>query len=299
MRVDLLKALVTHRLIQKRQFLLTLCALPWGAHGAPSKRGESRFFTTSDGQKLHYIEAGSGPVTLIFVPGWLMPAQIFEMQIHDLSRDHRVIVLDPRGQGRSMVAPNHLDAVARARDIQDLLDHLEVSQHVMVGWSLGVMEVLDHLTRHGRLGLRGLVLIDNSIGMASPPAPRSTPHKRPVKPDEFRTYIRRFAQNMFKSKPPEGWMELIERSATQLPPQAAWALLDKPYQRDYYKQAVLNTDVPIWYAITEPFKAQAAELVRTHPRASAYLFEGSGHALFVDAAALFNEQLRFFLKQLS
>jgi non-heme chloroperoxidase len=298
MRADFLKPSVTQRLIHKRQFLWAMCALPWGAHCAPSKPVESRFFTTSDGQKLHYIEAGSGPVTLIFVPGWLMPAQIFELQIHDLSRDHRVIVLDPRGQGRSMVAPPHLDAASRARDIQDLLDHLAVDPHVMVGWSLGVMEVLDHLTRHGRQGLRGLVLIDNSIGMASPPAPRSTPHKRPVKPDEFRAYIRRFAQNMFKSKPPEGWLEHIERSATQLPPQAAWALLDKPYQRDYYKRAVLNTDVPIWYAITEAFKAQAAELVRTHPRASASVFEGSGHALFVDAAALFNEQLRFFLKQL-
>ena len=61
---------------------------------------KSQFFKTSDGLSLHYLEAGSGQPTLVFVPGWLMPAEIFEQQVLALSADHRVHVLDPRGRRR-------------------------------------------------------------------------------------------------------------------------------------------------------------------------------------------------------
>lgn len=54
---------------------------------------------TSDSVELHYLEAGSGP-TLVFVPGWTMPAWIWKPQLEHFSTDHRVVALDPRGQGR-------------------------------------------------------------------------------------------------------------------------------------------------------------------------------------------------------
>lgn len=48
----------------------TLCA----SAGAEIK---SLFFVTSDGVRLHYLEAGEGKA-LIFIPGWTMPAEIWE-----------------------------------------------------------------------------------------------------------------------------------------------------------------------------------------------------------------------------
>ena len=61
---------------------------------------ESGHFKTSDGVQLHYLEAGSGP-TLVFVPGWTMPAEIWDPQIRHFAATHRVVALDPRGHGRS------------------------------------------------------------------------------------------------------------------------------------------------------------------------------------------------------
>ncbi len=256
----------------------------------------SQFFKTSDGLRLHYLEAGSGPRTLVFVPGWLMPAEIFEQQILALAADHRVIVLDPRGQGRSKAPPQRLQAAARARDIDELLQRAKVGDHVLIGWSLGVMEVLDHTVRHPSAHLRGMVLIDNSIGMGSAPAATATKRQRPLGRDEFRAYIQRFAAAIFKQPPPPGWLQAIEASATQLPPKAAWSLLDKPYGREYYKNAVLALDVPLWYAITPRLAEQSLELMQTHPRARATVFEEAGHALFVDSAAQFNRGLKEFLE---
>lgn len=272
---------------------LIACLLLWCVC-ANASSVKNQQFKSSDGVTLHYLEAGSAPLTLVFVPGWLMPARIFESQIAELSRDYRVIVLDPRGQGRSKAPSHKLDALSRARDVQELLRHAQVGPHVLIGWSLGVMEVLDYSVRFEHPQLRGLVLIDNSIGMASPPASSLNRH-RPMKEDDFRAYVKRFAAGMFKEPPPEGMLTTIEASATQLPPPAAWGLLNKPYDRSYYKKAVLAASVPVWYAITPRFTEQSVELLQTHPLASVTVFEGAGHALFVDRADLFNQGLRQFL----
>jgi microsomal epoxide hydrolase len=275
---------------------IVLAALLLSSLWAWANPVKSQFFKTSDGLSLHYLEAGSGQPALVFVPGWLMPAEIFEQQILALSADHRVIVLDPRGQGRSKAPPQRLQAAARARDIDELLQKAKVGEHVLIGWSLGVMEVLDHSVRHPSAQLRGMVLIDNSIGMGR--APASGRAQRPMGSDEFRAYIQRFASAIFKHPAPPGWLQTIEASATQLPPKAAWGLLDKPYGREYYKKAVLALDVPVWYAITPRFAEQSIELTQTHTRASVTVFDEAGHALFVDSAAQFNRGLKEFLERM-
>ena len=279
-----------------RRALLT--SLPLTGFSAWADSGRDRSFITSDGLRLHYLEAGTGPMTLVFIPGWLMPARIFDQQLSDLSRDYRVLVLDPRGQGQSKAQTHQLDAGSRARDIDELLRHAQVKDHVLVGWSLGVMEVLEHSVRHRRGDLRALVLVDNSIGMGRPPAAATGKIQRPVENEAFRAYVKRFAAGMFKAPPPPGWLEMIEKSATQLPPKAAWALLNKPYHRDFYKKAVLDASFPIWYAITRQFEDQSIELLQTQPHASATVFDQAGHALFVDRADLFNQGLRQFLERL-
>ena len=52
---------------------------------------ESHFFTTSDGVRLHYLEAGPRTAhTIVFVPGWTMPAWIWAPQIAAFSHAYHV-----------------------------------------------------------------------------------------------------------------------------------------------------------------------------------------------------------------
>ena len=74
---------------------IALAASP--AWAADSKEGS---FTTSDGVRLHYIEAGTGDV-LVMIPGWSQTAAQFKHQIAGLSDRYRVIALDMRGHGDS------------------------------------------------------------------------------------------------------------------------------------------------------------------------------------------------------
>lgn len=256
------------------------------------------FFKTSDRATLHYKNVGQGQRTLVFIPGWLMPAEVFKHQWHDLAEDHRVVVLDPRGQGRSQVQVKDLSAARRARDIHELVQHLKLTNYVLIGWSLGVMEMLETLTRHPMPGLQGLVLIDNSIGMGPAPVASGARRQRPMGREPFDRYVKEFSRAIFKRVPEDGLLQAVEQSARLLPPPVAWRLLDKPHARDYYRQAVLASEVPLWYAITPRYQAQAEELLQTRAAATVTVFNDAGHALFVDSAPAFNAGLRQFLSRL-
>lgn len=99
------------------------------------------YFTTSDGVRLHYLEAGNGP-PIVFVPGWTNPAWIWERQIDHFSKSFHVVALDPRSQGESEQVTEGLYAERRSQDIKELMEHLQLPPAVLVGFSMGVAEVL-------------------------------------------------------------------------------------------------------------------------------------------------------------
>ena len=78
-----------------------VCALLLASVSGASANPEAKsgYFATSDGVQLHYLEAGSGPA-IVFVPGWMNPAWIWEPQLRYFSKKYRVVALDPRSQGK-------------------------------------------------------------------------------------------------------------------------------------------------------------------------------------------------------
>src|SRR5579864_5701780 len=85
-------------------------------------QGVDRTFVTSDGVRLHYLEAGPpNGHTLVFIPGWTMPAWIWISQIQYFSPRYHVIAFDPRGQGDSGVPATGYEPIRRGQDISELL----------------------------------------------------------------------------------------------------------------------------------------------------------------------------------
>src|SRR2546426_10398913 len=130
-------------------FLLFACmALSLPARSRPAA-SRSAFFTTSDGVRLHYLEAGAGETAIVFVPGWTMPADIWEKQIAYFSAHTRVLALDPRSQGDSDKPTFGHFPLRRARDVKELLEHAKVTHAVLVGWSLAVQELFAYMGEFG------------------------------------------------------------------------------------------------------------------------------------------------------
>jgi non-heme chloroperoxidase len=252
-----------------------------------------KYFNASDGARLHYLEAGQG-ATIVFVPGWTMPADIWQPQLQHFSKHYRVVAFDPRGHGKSAVTREGYVVDRRARDIGELLEQLS-EPVVLVGWSLGVLESLAYVESAGAERVRALVLVDNSIGEEPPPSFDPTFLSR-LKQNRSGT-TERFVRNMYRSRQDETYLRRLIDSALRVPTDAAVALLSYPYPRERWKKIVYATDRPILYVVSARFTGQAQNLKKNHPKAQIEVFDQAGHALFVDEAERFNRVVQQFIEQ--
>jgi len=116
-------------------------------------------FTTKDGTELYYKDWGSGPV-VVLCHGWPLSSDSWESQmLHLASNGYRVIAHDRRGHGRSSQPWHGNEMDTYADDLAQLLDHLDVKDVAIFGFSTGGGEVARYIGRHGtkRVKKAGLI----------------------------------------------------------------------------------------------------------------------------------------------
>lgn len=279
--------------------LLPMCAIGTGRANASALPAEvvDHFLFASDGVRLHYLEAGPPTAhTLVFVPGWTMPAWIWMPQMLAFARQYHVVAFDPRGQGDSEAPATGYEPVRRGRDIADLLQALGPRRVVVVGWSLGVLDTLAFIHVAGDHHLAGLVLVDNSVGEEPPPTPQPVPRRRGPPPTHTEA-MRLFVRSMFRRPHPNSYYDRLTQAALRTPEGASRLLLAYPVPRSYWKEALYSTHVPALYVIRPRWVAQAENLVRNRPLTEMEVFADAGHALFVDEPARFNGVMERFLRR--
>lgn len=116
-------------------------------------------FITSDGVKLHYLEAGKGQ-PLVMIPGWSQSAAQFKHQLSGLSDKYRVIAIDMRGHGESD-KPTYGYRIHRlSADVHEFLAAKSLSNVVLAGHSMGCSVIWGYWELYGSDRLSKLVLID-------------------------------------------------------------------------------------------------------------------------------------------
>lgn len=116
-------------------------------------------FTTKDGTEIYYKDWGKGPI-VTFSHGWPLSSDSWEAHMFFLaSKGYRTIAHDRRGHGRSAQPSEGNDMDTYADDLAQLLDHLDVKDATMVGFSTGGGEVARYIGRHGTKRLKKAVLI--------------------------------------------------------------------------------------------------------------------------------------------
>lgn len=259
---------------------------------------KSSYFKTSDGVRLHVLESQGKPASgrapvLAFVPGWSMPAAIWEAQLSALAARHRVVALDPRGQGRSDIPADGYTVERRSRDIAELVQRYP--RVVLIGWSLGALEVLHYVHEHGDTKVAGMILVDSSVGeQPKPPEGRFT---ESLAQDRQKS-LESFVHAIFRSKrPPEQYRALLE-GALRMPLQASIDLLSYPQPREHWRDIAWAFGKPLLYVVTPQFAEQAGNLQKNRPGTRIEVFEQAGHALFVDEPARFNRLVEDFVRGL-
>ncbi|RWZ52342.1 alpha/beta hydrolase [Halobacillus fulvus] len=95
------------------------------------------YYINKEGKQLFYEDIGKGQAFVwIHPPG--MGRKVFRQQ-HVLADRYRMVFPDLSGNGDSQVVSKSPDISFYAREINELLDHLQLEQVILVGYSCGGM----------------------------------------------------------------------------------------------------------------------------------------------------------------
>lgn len=116
-------------------------------------------FTTRDGVEIYYKDWGRGQ-PVVFSHGWPLTADSWESQMFHLAGNgFRVIAHDRRGHGRSSQPWDGNDMDHYADDLAQVIEHLDLRDAILVGFSTGGGEVARYVGRHGTSRVAKLALV--------------------------------------------------------------------------------------------------------------------------------------------
>ena len=268
-----------------------------------TQTARSGFVKTSDGISIHYLDAGSGR-PIVFIPGWTMPAWIWQKQIDEFSKKYRVIAVDPRSQGESdKPTYGHLPET-RARDYKELVDQLGLKHPVLVGWSMGCGELVKYAEQFGTDNVAGFVLVDGYLN--DKPSDLFLPISGWINflQQDRQKQADGFVRSMFKKPQPEDYLKRIIEASTQVPADTAALLIYnmiavKDFSPGLARMATMKAKSPVLFMYQPESQTSADYLkLKLGEKLGLELFEGDGHALFVDDPEKFNRVLEEFLKTL-
>ena len=282
-----------------------ICGMTFGTVAQESKASMSKsgFVTASDGVKIHYIEAGRANTTggaqarsILFIPGWTMPAWIWQQQIDHFAANYRVVAIDPRCQGESSQTADGLYPAQMARDIKAVVDQLHLAPVVLVGWSMAVVETLSYVDQFGTRDIAGLVFVDELAGGFAPgEAEQDFSLLKGLLEDRKKTadfFVRKI---QFHKPQPEEYVQRVIQASLSVPTASAVALLVGRFAADY-RALLPRIDKPTLVCAAKGFDFdRIVDMQKQIPGSKLEAFEGAGHALFVDNPGQFNSALDRFL----
>lgn len=144
---------------------------PLAMPGMPAKLSDFadlqvKNFTTSDGVKLAYWEAGKGPATVI-IPGWSSNGAEYINVMWLLAKNHRVLVLDPRNQGLSQKVDFGTRIARYAADLREFQQAAGIGKADYIGHSMGASVIWSYIDLYGTKDLRKLVFIDEALSLTA------------------------------------------------------------------------------------------------------------------------------------
>ena len=121
---------------------------------------------THDGGSVHVVEHGTGARPLVLIHGVTLQAEVWAPMMHLLGNHFRVLALDVRGHGASVVGEQGVGRHHAARDLKAVLEHFDVHGAIVVGHSMGGMILGEFCGAYGNVlrdRVAGLVFMNTAV----------------------------------------------------------------------------------------------------------------------------------------
>lgn len=259
-------------------------------------------FVESQGVKIHYIAGVLEPekMSLLFVPGVMMPAWIWDKQLEYFSKDYNVVAMEPRSQGDSDQTTEGHYAHAMAKDIQAVVDTLNLQRLVLIGWSIGVPQVVNYTVHFDSGKLMGLVLVDGIVGANSNFSfyQSMVNYWSQFQMDRILS-TEKFVKDIFRQNHQKSYLEKLKEVAMRTPTNTVMTLISNYILQDCHP-LLQRICVPAFVATVEgPRLDYMQEMHKKMNNSHLEIFSSAGHALFVDQPEEFNRSLEAFIRVIS
>jgi non-heme chloroperoxidase len=243
-------------------------------------------------------------VPLIFIHGLLGSTLNWEAQIADprLQR-YRLISYDLRGHGLSgkpAGAESYSDGRRWADDLQAVIKSSRAVRPVLVGWSLGGAVISNYLAAYGDGALAGAVYVDGVIELKPEQIVAHPEVYRDHNAPDLKTHldaVRDFLRLCFLTQPAAPDFERLLANAAV----ASWDMQRAVLSMQVDAAAGLGKatlPVLLIYGAQDALinaRPAIARALEMNPRIRSKLYDGSGHAPFIEEADRFNRDLADFI----
>ena len=261
--------------------------------------------------ELWYEDHGDGP-PVVLLHGWPVDSRSWEPQLHPLlTAGHRVITYDRRGFGRSSRPTTGYDFDTLAADLNAVLEHLDLTDATLIGFSLGTGELARYIGRHGTGRLRGCVFIESLAPSFKKSADNPTgvdeagvaATQQAILDDRF-AWLTGLLGNFLNlddylgKRVSEETVRALWNAGSEASPYATWAC--PPGWLDDFSDDITRIDVPtlILHGTADrilPIEGQGRRLHAALPAARYVEIEGGPHVGAVTHTEEINRELLAFL----
>ncbi|MNJ85982.1 Arylesterase [compost metagenome] len=275
----------------------------------PASSGRAEFIEVEKGVNVHVTDIGEGePIVLIH--GWPLSDAMYEYQYQALAnKGFRVIGITLRGFGQSDKPYGKYNFDVFSDDIKVVLEKLKINNATLGGFSMGGAVVIHYVTKYHSAHVGKLALFAAAApswkqregfpyGISDDGAAGLIKATMTERQDLIASFGASFpAKEGGISKNVEKWLENINLQASPYAiTQSITALRDLDLRPELAK---ITIPVAIFHGTQDKLcDFKFAELLNKGIKDSYIVkFENSGHALFVEEAEKFNNELEKFAKK--
>ena len=227
-----------------------------------------------DGVPIAYTVAGDGPGALLFIHGWACDRYYWASQLYDFADTHTTVTVDLAGHGDSGADREEWTILSLARDVQAVVDHLDLRSVILVGHSMGGPVALEaaRLMPDRVVGVIGVDTL-HDVGADSGDAWERIFARYEA---GFSGTCTEFVKGMFLEETDAGLVTEITDDMCDISPEVGLALL-RAYSVYDLSGSLADVEVPV-RSINSPMWPTNVEGNRRYdPDFDVMIIEGSGH----------------------
>lgn len=252
----------------------------------------------ADGVPIHYTVQGKGEPALVFIHCWSCDGNLWENQVSEFAKRHRVVTIDLPGHGQSGQGRKSWSIESFGDDVKTVVAKLDLKRVVLIGSSMGAPIALE-ATRRMPERVVAIVPVDSLLNVDEKvPADQLDAVIKQMQADYKGTLMGLMNQFFFSPHTPAAVKERVLKEATSRPPEMAIAILKAIFAHDAIP-ALRETKVPI-HAINGDHNPTNLEANRKYaPQFDAVVIKNAGHYPMLENPARFNQLLAEILSKLS